>query len=122
MTKRRYAELLSPRSLMSLPPGRHADGRGLFLEVSPTGLRRWLVRASVKGGKRRELGLGRLEDVTIADAREQVAKIRRTARRGRYPLVQRRAKAAKAVTFADAFEAYFTLKCRCLSNAKHLRQ
>lgn len=33
----------------SLGPGRHSDGGGLYLVVDPSGVRRWIVRVTVKG-------------------------------------------------------------------------
>ena len=53
------------------PPGKHGDGRGLFLYVKG-------VRFAVPGcfryqmqGRRRDLGLGAYPDVTLAMARER---------------------------------------------------
>ena len=35
-------------------PGRHGDGNGLYLVVDPSGARRWIVRATVKGQRNRK--------------------------------------------------------------------
>ena len=48
---------LSPAFVRSAPPGRHADGNGLYLFVQPSGTRSWIQRLLVRG-RRRELGLG----------------------------------------------------------------
>src|SRR5262245_61253119 len=81
-------------------PGRHADGAGLYLEVDPprhpgerAGARRWLLRTVVHG-RRRDIGLGSASIVTLAEAREEAAKFRKTARAGGDPLAERRKKAA----------------------------
>ena len=105
-----------------LPPGWHADGRGLYLLVTATGSRRWVLRVVVKGGSRREFPFGSLQDVPIAEARAEAAKMRRAARMGRDPAGERRADAARSVTFKQAFDAYFEIKRKSLSNAKHLAQ
>ena len=51
-------------------PGRHLDGAGLYLSVSPTGAKSWTLLYHHKG-KRRELGLGRFPAVSLAQARER---------------------------------------------------
>jgi integrase len=76
----------------------------------------------VKGGTRREFGLGSLHDVPIVEARAEASKMRREARIGRDPADERRADAARRVTFRQAFDAYFEIKRKGLSNAKHLAQ
>lgn len=53
-------------------PGRYADGDGLYLLVDATGNRRWIYRywqGSRTDGRRRDLGLGALADVSLAQAR-----------------------------------------------------
>ena len=122
MRRRRCAELLAAKTLQGLPPGCHADGRGLYLLVTATGSRRWIIRTKIKGGKRRELGLGSLHDVAIDEARAKASEMRRSARQGCDPTIERRVRAAKAVPFRQAFESYFDNKRQSLGNAKHLAQ
>ena len=55
--------------LKNLEAGFHSDGRGLYLDVQPSGSRSWILRTMVKG-KRRDIGLGGLATVSLADARE----------------------------------------------------
>ena len=55
------------RPLSSAPPGRHADGNGLYLFVQPSGTRSWIQRLVI-GGRRRELGLGSHALVLLAEA------------------------------------------------------
>jgi len=62
-------------------PKLHPDGNGLFLTVSPTGGKSWILRTRF-AGKRPELGLGSFPEVSLADAREIAADIRRLARKG----------------------------------------
>jgi len=122
MVKKRYADLLSARTLMRLPTGLYADGRGLYLLVTSGGSRRWVFRTKVKGGRRRELGLGNLRDVSLNEARAKASDLRLAARAGRDPVLERRAREASAVTFRQAFDSYFELKARSIGNAKHLAQ
>ena len=122
LRRRRCAELLAAKTLQRLPPGCHAHGRGLYLLVTAAGSRRWIIRTKIKGGKRRELGLGSLHDVAIDEARAKASEMRRSARQGCDPTIERRVRAAKAVPFRQAFESYFDNKRQSLGNAKHLAQ
>ena len=38
-------------------PGRYADGDGLYLKISPSGGKSWVLRIQIKG-TRRDIGLG----------------------------------------------------------------
>src|SRR5437660_6255069 len=49
--------------------GRHADGGGLYLSISPNGGRRWVFLYRWRG-KPSEIGFGSARDVTLARARE----------------------------------------------------
>ena len=50
-------------------PGRHGDGNGLYLMVSNSGSRKWVLRVQ-DNGRRRDIGLGSGSSVSLADARE----------------------------------------------------
>ena len=91
---------LSVAFVRSAPPGRHADGNGLYLYVQPSGTRSWIQRLAVRG-RRRELGLGSVALVSLAEAREQALANRKIARSGGDPLAERR-RAQGMPTFADA--------------------
>jgi hypothetical protein len=49
-------------------PGRHADGAGLYFDISPEGTRHW-VFLYTRNGRRRELGLGGYPDTSLVEAR-----------------------------------------------------
>lgn len=49
-------------------PGRYGDGEGLYLIIGQSGGRSWMLRTVVKG-KRRDIGLGGLSWVSLAEAR-----------------------------------------------------
>jgi integrase len=56
-------------------PGKVADGGGLYLQVSKTGSKSWLFRFMLNGCSR-EMGLGSVNRVSLAKAREQAAECR----------------------------------------------
>src|SRR5687768_8122607 len=70
-------------------PGRYTDGGGLYLEVEPSGAKRWTLRTVVHG-KRKDIGLGGLSWVSLAEAREKAERLRKIAREGGDPLAERR--------------------------------
>lgn len=78
----RQINRLTDRQVRTLSePGRHADGDGLYLVIDPSGAKRWLLRIS-HHGRRRDLGLGGLRDVTLKEAREKAAEARRVTKAG----------------------------------------
>ena len=48
---------LTALAVNNAKPGRHADGKGLFLLVKDTGAKSWMLRVQIDG-KRRDIGLG----------------------------------------------------------------
>jgi hypothetical protein len=83
---------LTKKLVENLGAGRHGDGNGLYLVVDPSGARRWIVRAVVKGQKnkkgaplRTDFGLGSADIVTINQARERALEYRRMAKQGLNP-------------------------------------
>ena len=102
-TKRRGRhpdKALTAAFVRSAPPGRHADGNGLYLFVQPTGTRSWVQRLVIRG-RRRELGLGAATLVPLAKAREQALANRMLARSGGDPLSEKRG-VQGVPTFAEA--------------------
>lgn len=73
--------------------GFHGDGQGLYLSVSDSGSKSWILRVQYNK-KRRDIGLGSAADVTLAEARERAAKLRRAAREGFDPVAVREAERA----------------------------
>jgi len=91
---------LSAPFVRSAPPGRHCDGNGLYLYVQKTGTRSWIQRLVIRGRKR-ELGLGSVELVSLAEAREAALANRKLARSGGDPLAEKR-RLVGIPTFAEA--------------------
>ena len=99
-TGRHPSNALSAAFIRSAPPGRYADGNGLYLFVQPSGTRSWIQRLVVRG-RRRELGLGSLALVPLAEAREKALANRKLARQDGDPLAEKR-RAEGIPTFAEA--------------------
>ena len=70
-------------------PGRHADGNGLYLNVSPTGAKSWVFLFQF-GGRRREMGLGPLSLIPLKRARDLAIDCRRRVAEGVDPLEERK--------------------------------
>jgi Arm domain-containing DNA-binding protein len=47
-------------------PGRYADGAGLYLQITPAGVRSWLFRY-MRHGRAREMGLGPLHTISLRE-------------------------------------------------------
>jgi integrase len=109
-------------------PGMHNDGAGLYLAVSDSGSASWLFRYKIYK-RPRQMGLGGLDEVTLAQARERADDARRKLRNGVDPLEERRAtkladslSRAKTMTFRECAEAYVAAHRAGWTNAKHARQ
>lgn len=84
-------------------PGMHADGAGLYLKVDQTLNRRWVL-IYFWHGKRREMGLGSAETVTLAAARQAAASARQMVAEGVDPIGARKLQTGSAITFRDFAE------------------
>lgn len=141
---------LTDRKVRTAGPGMHADGGGLWLQVTATKQARrkgddrklnrsWLFRfatgevIAVKNGKRRQrerlMGLGSAEDTTLAEARQKAAECRKMREQGIDPIqarnTQRAAQigaAAKVVTFDECRDAYIKAHRDGWRNPKHAAQ
>ena len=102
-------------------PGRYADGNGLYLVVDPSGAKRWLLRTVVQG-RRRDIGLGGLALVSLAEAREKALGFRKVAREGGDPLAERRRVQVNVPTFAQAVDTVHEEHKATWRNSKHAAQ
>src|SRR5437016_4309918 len=106
---------LSPTLVRSAPPGMFCDGGGLYLQAvagTDTVRRHWIFRYAVNGHDR-QMGLGALLNVSLAEAREMAADARKLRARGIDPIDARNASRAaaaaqdaKAITFEECAKAY----------------
>lgn len=99
---------LTARQVQTLGPGYHADGDGLYLQVTATGARSWILRYQL-AGKRREMGLGAVALFGLAEARQRALQQRRLLADGVDPIGARRAaRAVSGRTWGDAVEDFIT--------------
>jgi hypothetical protein len=99
---------LRATDVAKLAPGMHPDGGGLYLAVSSTGARSWILRYQLDG-RRRDMGLGSTSLVPLSEAREKAsAALRRIKLDHVDPLAEKTPKSAApvTVTFSKAAEAY----------------
>jgi integrase len=106
----------------------HADGAGLYLQVSGVGARSWIYRFMLRG-RAREMGLGSLRAVSLSEARAAADDCRRLRQRGIDPIEAKKAArererfdAARAFTFEDAARTYVSTHRAGWRNEKHAAQ
>ena len=108
--------------------GRYSDGGGLYLRVKAGGSKSWIFRYMLSG-ERREMGLGPVDLVSLAEARDFALECRRQLRNKVDPIEARKKEfsellgnATKSITFEDAARAYFEAHKAGWRNAKHSKQ
>lgn len=97
--------VLNQMSARALGKGKYADGQGLWLIKRDKQAGKWMLRLLVNG-KRREMGLGRWPDVSIAEARGRAEAARKRLRDGVDPVFERQK--AKSSTSHLTLEAAIT--------------
>jgi integrase len=109
-------------------PGLYHDGGGLYLRVTDTGARNWILRFMLDR-RPRWMGLGPLDLYGLQDARAKALDARRKRHEGIDPIEARRAErarqrldAAKAITFKQCGEDYIASHRAGWRNAKHKYQ
>jgi integrase len=83
------ASKLTARKVETAKPGKYSDGGNLYLIVSGTGARKWVLRFTWRG-RAKEMGLGSATSVPLADAREKAASARRKIAQGVNPIDARK--------------------------------
>lgn len=101
---------------------------GLALVVHASGARSWILRYKI-GGKRRDMGLGSFNDVSLASARETARIARSKIVTGVDPIQERKtarsaliAELAKGLTFSECATKYIETHESGWRNAKHAQQ
>ena len=123
---------LTADKVKAIAEGTHADGGGLYLQVTDTGAKSWLYRYQI-AGRRRWMGLGAYPKMTLAKARMARDAQQKLVKAGIDPLDVKSENAAEAerkrreqeslkMTFKLCAEAYIDHKAPGWSNAKHAQQ
>jgi len=99
--------------------GRHADGGGLYLSVSPNGGRRWVFLYRWRG-KPTEIGFGSARDVSLARARELAGQARAQLAEGLNPKDAR--KPTEGATFGECADRLIEAMRPSWRNSKHAAQ
>ena len=102
-------------------PGRYADGNCLYLTVSESGSKSWLLRIVVRG-RRRDMGLGSIDLVSLEEARDLARQYRRIARSGGDPQLDRQALRGQLISFREAAVQVHELDVPSWGNDKHASQ
>jgi integrase len=118
----------------NLKAGRHADGKGLYLLVKPSGARSWVLRIQ-HGKRRRDLGLGSVlfdrresvdhiplavrRELTLAEARDKATFARTLVKAGRDPSAEWRKARVAIPTFEEAANEYHRKIKSGFRNARH---
>jgi integrase len=146
-------KLSAKRVSNTTQPGMYGDGAGLFLNIGPTGAKSWIFRYSSptvkqtkfmaakgkagkprkgrwneKHGLQRDMGIGPLHTISLADAREKATECRKLILTGIDPLEDRRSvRTAQRLedarmTFDQCAAAYIEAKRAGWKNEKHADQ
>src|SRR3981081_3543081 len=83
------ASNLTARKVETAKSGKYSDGGNLYLIVSETGSRKWVLRFTWRG-RAKEMGLGSATGVPLADAREEAARARLKIAQGLNPIDERK--------------------------------
>ena len=85
-----------------------SDGRGLMLEIRPSGGKSWIARLRLNGKEKRKV-IGQYPDVSIAEAREEFLKLKKQAKTGSLVSVD------KASSFLSVYDEWYRVKIAPLS-------
>jgi integrase len=109
-------------------PGYYADGAGLYLQVTSAGAKSWIYRYML-ARRRREMGLGALSDVSLAQARAKAIAARQLVKTGQDPIdardaekARQRLEAARSTSFDEAARLYIADHEGAWRNAVHRQQ
>jgi integrase len=111
---------LNARKVETAKPGKYGDGSNLYLVVSKTGTRKWVLRFTSRG-KPKEMGLGSAASVSLADARDKAATARRKISQGINPIEERKRESG-IPTFGEVADDVCQALSEGFRNAKHKAQ
>jgi Arm DNA-binding domain len=124
----RLNRLTARKVATATKPGLLADGCGLWLRVGRSGSKSWVFRYMLNG-KAREMGVGGLAKVSLADARKKAAPLRLLLADKVDPLERRKLEtsantiaAARSMTFDECAASYIKAHEVGWRHAKHRLQ
>src|SRR5208282_28169 len=127
-TPRRLGRLNALAVARAAAPGRYADGGGLYLLVGPGRTKSWIFRYR-QAGRLRDMGLGPVHTISLAEARANALSARKLRLDGNDPIEVKRQRhrqamieAAKAISFRQCAEAYIAAHRAGWKNPKHAAQ
>jgi len=115
---------LTDRKCQTAKPGKYGDGHGLQLSVRQDGSRSWVFRYMLVG-RAREMGLGPLHTISLADARQTASDYRKMVLQGLDPIDERRRKRTAVLgqlTFSECAKQFLDAHSSGWRNAKHRQQ
>ncbi len=112
---------LTARLVAGAKPGRHGDGGGLHLLVKESGTRSWVLRVVING-RRRDLGLGPADLVSLSEARDKATEGRRMARAGVDPTIAWKRADTSVPSFEEIARQYHSDQEVGWKNPKHRAQ
>lgn len=118
----RETKKLNARTVATVSePGRYGDGAGLDLLVDKGGSKRWIFLFRWQG-KLKEMGLGGLNSVSLALAREHAASAREQVAQKINPIASRRLAGAGTPNFGEFTDELLTSLSPQWRNEKHRAQ
>jgi integrase len=111
---------LTARKVATAKAGKYSDGGNLYLLVSETGSRKWVLRFTL-GGRAREMGLGSVAVVSLAEARDRASDARRKISNGIDPIGDRK-RDTSVVTFGEMADQVCESLSAGFRNEKHRAQ
>ena len=114
------ASKLTARKVETAKPGKYSDGGNLYLIVSETGSRKWVLRFTWRG-RAKEMGLGSAANVPLADARGKAASARRQIAQGLNPIEERK-RSSGVPSFGEVADEVREALSEGFRNEKHKAQ
>src|SRR5215831_18911560 len=109
-------------------PGLYCDGGGLYLRVAEGGSKQWIYRY-VTAGRARDMGIGPVHVVTLAEAREKARDASKLRLEGVDPIASKRARMAalkaaeaKAMTLGDCVKGFIKDNEASWTSRKHRQE
>ena len=123
-----HLKRMSARAVANAQEGLHPDGGGLYLQVTASGAKSWKFRFTLRG-RTRDMGLGSLRSVSLADAREAAQECRKLLAEGADPIEARsatrgarRLESTRVMTFRECADQCIRRRQAGWSSHKHAAQ